>query len=230
MVHGGVAFSLAGSVSIHDVDGLDTVITANFTVSHGTLNVPFLPQQVQIVVGTGDNDPVVVLSGPIDGINVAIRDMFYVPDEDWDSTKNGAPDLLEMVLTEKHGDLPVNIHDRPSSVLVHTVSATVPLIVSAVVNHNPNLRLPGATYVQLPCDSQDGQIGEHITINILPKPRQCERIVAVEIFHVKEDEVTAIPHVSIEDTDDSSREFFFDTYEVTLSSNQGLLTLKDTIK
>lgn len=75
------------------------------------------------------------------------------------------------------------------------------VVVASGKNDPPQVHVPGATYVEEPCDSQAGRVGFPSPQHPPPIARQCRRITTVDRIQTNEDETLAIEGVYIEDSD-----------------------------
>lgn len=79
--------------------------------------------------------------------------------------------------------------------------ARVVVVVATGRNDPPQVHVPGATYVEEPCDSREGRIGLPAPQHPAPLPRQCRRITTVSRVQAYEDTVLALKGVYVEDSD-----------------------------
>lgn len=79
--------------------------------------------------------------------------------------------------------------------------ARLVVVVAAGRNDPPQVHLPGATYVDEPCDSRTGRVGLLAPQHPPPLSQQCRRIVSVSRIQAYEDETLAVEGVYIEDPD-----------------------------
>lgn len=79
--------------------------------------------------------------------------------------------------------------------------ARLVIIVASGKNDPPQVHVPGATYVEEPCDSQAGRVGFPSPQHPPPIARQCRRITIVDRIQTNEDETLAIEGIYIEDPD-----------------------------
>lgn len=79
--------------------------------------------------------------------------------------------------------------------------ARLVIVVAAGRNDPPQVHVPGATYVEEPCDSREGRIGFSSPQHPPPLPRQCRRITAVNRVQAYEDTVLVLEGVFVEDSD-----------------------------
>ena len=75
------------------------------------------------------------------------------------------------------------------------------VVVASGKNDPPQVHVPGATYVEEPCDSQAGRVGFPSPQHPPPVARQCRRITTVDRIQTNEDETLAIEGIYIEDAD-----------------------------
>lgn len=75
------------------------------------------------------------------------------------------------------------------------------VVVAAGRNDPPQVHVPGANYVEEPCDSRTGRIGNPSPQHPAAFARQCRRITDVDQIHAYEDTIVALKGVYIEDSD-----------------------------
>lgn len=75
------------------------------------------------------------------------------------------------------------------------------VVVASGENDPPQVHVPGATYVEEPCDSLAGKVGFPSPQHPPPVARQCSRITTVERIQTIEDDTLEIKGVYIEDVD-----------------------------
>lgn len=75
------------------------------------------------------------------------------------------------------------------------------VVVASGKNDPPQVHVPGATYVEEPCESQAGRVGFPSPQHPPPVGRQCRRITTVDRIQTDEDETLAIEGIYIEDAD-----------------------------
>lgn len=75
------------------------------------------------------------------------------------------------------------------------------VVVAPGKNDPPQVHVPGATYVEEPCDSPTGKVGFPSPQHPPPVGRQCRRITTVDRLETKEDDTLEIEGVYIEDVD-----------------------------
>ncbi|KAJ1434348.1 hypothetical protein B484DRAFT_417484, partial [Ochromonadaceae sp. CCMP2298] len=214
-----------GGVSVVDVDSEHLLV--RLQVDRGTLTLPFLPLNVTLLEGQGDNDAAVLMRGSLTNLNIALASLLYQPPRNWNSLKTGVPDVLHLTVTDGGGVM-AGSPSSPSSEPL-TATAEVVLVVTDA-QHTPYVLLPGMTTVPHPCNSQDGQLGEYQEIRVTPRQQQCERITGVDVLHVTEDTPTIIHNVTVGDADEAYREFLMADYQLNLSCTHGLLALPDALK
>ena len=73
--------------------------------------------------------------------------------------------------------------------------------VVAGTNDKPTIHVPGATYIETPCESHDGTVSISATDQFAAKHVTCQRIVEVARFFVDEDVPTLVPGVRVDDPD-----------------------------
>lgn len=75
------------------------------------------------------------------------------------------------------------------------------VVVAPGRNDPPQVHVPGATYVEQPCDSRSGRVGFPSPQHPPPIVRQCRRITTVDRITTGEDETLEIGGIYIEDSD-----------------------------
>ena len=230
-----IAFPFAKSISIVDVDSAEGRLVVRAKLDQGAVTLPFLPHNVTLLTGTGDNDQEVTMSGTLRDLNVALASMVYVPPRNWNSVKSGIPDFLHLSVDDQgHSFAPTEVVFGQPYVVNEKIGlvaeADVVLVVTGNVAHTPYVLLPGAQYRTLPSQSRDGQLAEYQEIHISPKHNQTGRILSVDVLHVLEDTRTQILNVSFGDADEEDRQFALSFYQVNLSCNHGRLDLKQYIQ
>lgn len=124
------------------------------------------------------------------------------------STKNSVPVQYKYPLSTlfcgvhpEHGSQADAIHlsaEGPSGLSSHV---RLVVVVAPGKNDPPQVHVPGATYVEEPCDSLAGKVGFPSPQHPPPLARQCRRITAVNRMQTKEDDTLVIEGVYIEDAD-----------------------------
>ena len=75
------------------------------------------------------------------------------------------------------------------------------VVVASGQNDPPQVHVPGATYVEEPCDSRSGTVGFPSPQHPPPISRQCRRITNVDRIQAFEDTPLTLAGISIEDSD-----------------------------
>ena len=114
-----------------------------------------------------------------------------------------------------------------------TAVGEVMVAVSRGINHQPFVRLPGAHYRSYPCNSQDGVYGESHVLHqasATTVEHQCDRIIAVDMFNLNEDQQVAITGVSVGDVDENFHEYGFEgQYRVNVYAMHGTVFISDDV-
>ena len=112
-----------------------------------------------------------------------------------------------------------------------TAVGEVIVAVSRGINHQPYVRLPGAHYRSYPCNSQDGLYGENQVLHQASAASvelQCDRIIAVDMFNLNEDQQVSIAGVSIGDVDENYLQVGFKgQYRVNVYAMHGTVFISD---
>ncbi|CAM9224808.1 unnamed protein product, partial [Ectocarpus fasciculatus] len=182
------ALPVAG-VSVTDADD-ETYLRVDVWAENGRVGLPRAANsssslKVEEGIGNdGEGDGAFALTGDEVAVNLALTGLVYYPPPDWTSFKQA--DGIHLSAEDPSG---LSSHVR------------LVVVVASGRNDPPQVHVPGATYVEEPCDSQSGKIG-------LPSPqhppaigRQCRRITTVDRIQTNEDETLAIEGVYIEDAD-----------------------------
>ena len=112
-----------------------------------------------------------------------------------------------------------------------TAVGEVIVAVSRGINHQPYIRLPGAHYRTYPCNSQDGLYGESQVlhqVSAVSVEHQCDRIIAVDMYNLNEDQQVSIAGVSIGDVDENYLKFGFEgQYRVNVYAMHGTVYISN---
>ena len=224
-VHEDDSFVFDETVNIIDVDSDNQPLTLRMMVDHGTLTLPVFPSNLTLLNGTGDRDFTIWLSGPIGYLNIALASMIYTPPQNWHSLKTGNTDAIHFLVDDNgnSGGMydQANFTDEVHFSQSLTVTGAIVMVVLPGINHRPSVSVPGATYVAIPCQSQDGQEASTQIIYHRGVLEQCERIVSIDIMHLDEDTVAVIPGVVISDVDEKDRKFGNGQFQVNLTAVHG---------
>ncbi|CAM9089688.1 unnamed protein product, partial [Chrysoparadoxa australica] len=138
-------------------------------------------------------------------INVALSHLLYLPQHHWTTEQSG----LHFVVTDGQG----------------TIGTTDLLVyVSSDENDPPQVHVPaGATYVEEPCESRQGQLGISPPSHPAVTSHVCRTIVAVDTMQVNEDVPLPIEGVYIEDADAEAQPRSI--IQVTIQVLHGSITL-----
>ena len=227
------SFTFGGSINIFDVDSVDNDLLLKINVEYGVLTLVTVPTNLTILVGTGDHDQELQLVGSYEKLNIALRDMMYTPVFNWNSVKSGLPDLVSLYADdlgnsgEGYNSTYLNNTDVSNSHLGLTAVGELLILVKPGVNHAPYVRLPGAEYREYPCYSQDGQESDQGQFPYTqPRFMQCNRTIAVAIYHIAEDVPTVVSGVSIGDVDNVDNEFYTQSnFLVNVTANHGMISI-----
>jgi hypothetical protein len=227
------SFTFGGSISVGDVDSFSNDLFLKINVEYGTLTLVTEPTNLTILVGTGDHDQELQLVGSYEKLNIALRDMLYTPVFNWNSVKAGVPDLISLYIDdlgnsgEGYNSTYLNNTEVSNSHQGLTAVGEALILVRPGVNHAPYVRLPGAEYREYPCYSQDGQESDQGQFPYYqPRFLQCNRIIAVDIYHIPEDEPTIISGISIGDVDNADNDFYTQSnFLVNVTANHGMISI-----
>ncbi|CAM9142464.1 unnamed protein product, partial [Choristocarpus tenellus] len=197
--------SVVHGVRVTDPDG-EAWIRVAISTRRGSVGLPQASNAgLQFEEGTGEGEEKVVVIGPESALNAALSKLVYTPPTHWTSMKQG--DAIQILCED------------PSGLTAH---ATVVVIVASRHNDPPQVHVPGATYVEEPCEALDGRIGDPSPQHPAPRASQCRRITSVARLTVEEDVTSTIEGVYIEDPDveEGGLEASID---VEISTSHGLL-------
>lgn len=166
------AYCFEDTLSLTDVDS--TLVLLTLSTDYGTLTMRDIPVSIDLLEGTtGENDRRMSIIGSVSDINKAIRGLVYTTKWFWNSRTAGVPDIISLVAIDQNPGTAGNL----------TSTATIAVIVDHEYAQTPRLLLPGALIKTQPCEALTGtKYGEF----------ECNRIVSVDVFDVKEDEPTVI--------------------------------------
>ena len=222
----------ADSIEIIDVDSADNNLLVELSTEIGAITLPSIPFGVTVLNGTGENDQLVIMTGTLADLNHVVSRLMYVPPRNWHSEKSGIPGTIHFLVNDLGHveDAFETIFNTTyqvisSDTLGLVAEAEVVIVVREGIQHTPYVLVPGAEIVELPCESQDGQLAEIQEIRVYPRQEQCQRIISVAIFDITEDTPTHIPNVTVGDADEAFRSFGLNHYQLNLSTVQGLVSL-----
>jgi len=168
-------------VSIVDVDDAGGAMTVSLGVQQGVLTLPNAGGNVTFLVGDGDLDKEVVITGSKDRLNRALAGITYQPNADWNTVLNNR-DAVTM-----------RAQDGGHSGSGGELESTHVLYINRVtsVNDAPVIHVPGEVRVGMPCERNPHA----------PKHVRCGTLLSMDSWTVAEDEVLVLAGVSVADLD-----------------------------
>jgi hypothetical protein len=138
----------------------------SLSVNFGVLTLRNTPLNVTLLQGTGVDDKQLQLLGTLSNINLVLQNLLYAPPLNWNSMKTGQTDQLSLYVDDNGNSGSANMNN--TAVLSTnsdlgtglTAVGTVNIVVVTGINHAPSWNLPGATYIDQPCQSIGSSVGE----------------------------------------------------------------------
>ena len=190
-------------LSIADVDDYGGTMTVSLTVVQGVLTIPRPDANVTFLVGDGDRNTDIVITGPKVALNEALSGLSYRPNEHWNTVLNNR-DSVTMVVRD-HGNTGSGGElDNTHVLFIDRVTG---------VNDAPVIHAPGEVRITDPCEHSP-TANRHL---------RCGTLIQVDSWTVEEDEELAIEGVYVEDLD--LEETFGAQIDVAVSCYFGTLTL-----
>jgi hypothetical protein len=75
-----ISFSFDGDIALNDVYSGNSSLFASIFVDVGALSLPFIPYNITLINGTGENDQYFSILGNLNDINYVLKYMIYHPD------------------------------------------------------------------------------------------------------------------------------------------------------
>jgi hypothetical protein len=115
--------------------------TVTLNVSHGVLTLPRVAEGLTFLFAAGFQDDAVVFRGPLIEVNIALRGMNYIPDQNWNSMQGGtvaaahgisSVDTLHVHVIDGHG-----LESRAAlTIVVHPANDPPVLSLGSLTVHN----------------------------------------------------------------------------------------------
>jgi ELWxxDGT repeat protein len=227
-------FAFGSMLAVNDVDSAAGELFVSLSVNFGVLTLRNTPLNVTLLQGTGVDDKQLQLLGTLSNINLVLQNLLYAPPLNWNSMKTGQTDQLSLYVDDNGNSGSANMNN--TAVLSTnsdlgtglTAVGTVNIVVVTGINHAPSWNLPGATYIDQPCQSIGSSEGESREVNRNVIPTTCHHIDHVDIFYITEDTPTNIVNVSINDADEVDRTVGVPNWlSVTITTLHGIVTLEN---
>ena len=204
-------------ISLNDIDSYENHIFVTISVQHGLLTCPTVPASVSFLLGTGESDTEIHLTGPVIFLNELISQLIYKPPPHWNTKKLSLVDSVSFFVddwgysdflnanrtaaeTGEQSSSAYNDVSLPSL----TDTTTLFVLVQEGVNNKPYVNVPGAEYKLLPCESGIGRVSVTRISQLPPKENTCEVIESIARIDILEDTVHKIVGISVHDVDIAS--------------------------
>jgi ELWxxDGT repeat protein len=188
-------------VQVKDPDAKPGIFSIEATVDYGLIGLLGLPATL-VFDGVQPDPPRaaaqlfrrstykrVTLTGDLEEINLALKDMVYMAGDQWS-------DAYEV----KNDALHLSARDGPSLQALHT-GVTLPIHVTALSNDAPRVYVRGGHYQVEACNSQTGAVSVTRPTQPSPVELRCRRTLSVDRITGNEDEEISLEGTYVEDPD-----------------------------